>query len=74
MRDFSNYLVSKHFTSKKESHFYQLWVKRLYKFTGKSPGSNVEKQEIDYYINKITKSKKNGKSSIPRGNAPLLVF
>jgi hypothetical protein len=58
MRDFSNYLVSKHFTSKKESHFYQLWVKRLYEFTGKSPGSNVEKQDIDNYINNITKFKK----------------
>jgi hypothetical protein len=35
-----------------------LWVKRLYEFTGNSPGSNVEKQDIDYYINNITKSKK----------------
>jgi hypothetical protein len=75
MRDFSNYLVSKHFTSKKESHIYQLWVKRLYEFTGKSPGSNVKKQDINYYINNITKFK-NGMASQagPRGNAPLFGF
>jgi hypothetical protein len=38
MLEFSNYLVSKHFTSKKESHFYRLWVKNLYAFIGNHPG------------------------------------
>ena len=58
MQEFSNYLVSKHFTSRKESHFYVLWVKNLYHYTGKTAGSKVKKQDIDYYINYITKSKK----------------
>lgn len=57
MQDFNNYLVSRHFTSKKESHFYRLWVKNLYEFIGKNPGSKLENEDIDKYINYITKSK-----------------
>ncbi len=56
MHDFNNYLVSKHFTFKKESHFYALWVKKLYEFIGKAAGKTLEKQDIERYINKITKS------------------
>lgn len=57
MKEFSNYLVSKHLTSKKESHFYRSWVKNLYDFIGKNPGSKLENEDIDQYINYITKSK-----------------
>ena len=57
MKEFGNYLVSKQFTSKKESHFYQLWIKSLYQFIVKNPGKSVENEEIDCYINYISKSK-----------------
>lgn len=57
MKDFSNYLVSKQFTSKKESHFFQMWVKSLYQFIGKNTGKSVLNGEIDRYINYISKSK-----------------
>ncbi len=50
MYDFHNYLVSKHFTSKKESHFYAVWVKNLYEFSGKKPDSDVKQDEINFYI------------------------
>ena len=55
MQDFNNYLVSKHFTSKKESHFYGLWVQNLYEFIGKTPVKTLEKQDIERYISNITK-------------------
>jgi hypothetical protein len=58
MQEFRNYLVSINFTSKKESHFYELWVKKLYHYTGKTAESKLEKQDIDRYIKHITKSKK----------------
>ena len=54
----SNYLVSRHFTSKNQSHFYQLWVKNLYDFIGKNPGYDVENEDIDKYINSITKHRR----------------
>ena len=57
MHEFSNYLVSKNFTSRKESHFYLLWIKSLYEFVGKNPGTSVENKDIDNYINHITKFK-----------------
>lgn len=57
MQEFCNYLVSKHFTSKKESHFYRLWVKNLYEFIGKKPGTKIKNEDIDKYINNITKHK-----------------
>ena len=57
MQEFINYLVSKHFTSKKQNHFYQLWVKNLYDFIGKSPGSDIGNEDIDKYIKNITKHK-----------------
>ena len=55
MQEFSNYLVSKKFTSRKESHFYLLWIKNLYEFVGKDPGASIENKDIDNYINYITK-------------------
>jgi len=57
MQEFTNYLLSKQFVSKKQSYFYQLWVNNLYDFIGKNPGSDVENEDIDKYINNITKHK-----------------
>ncbi len=34
-----------------------MWVKNLYDYIGKSPGSNVKKEDIDQYISNITKHK-----------------
>lgn len=48
MCDFRNYLVIKHFTSKKESHFYAVWVENLYEFIGKKPDSDVKQDEINF--------------------------
>ena len=50
MYDFHNYLISKHFTSKKESHFYAVWVENLYEFIRKKPDSDVKQDEINFYI------------------------
>lgn len=47
MQKIRNFLVSKHFTFKKESRFYLLWVKNLYVFLGKNPGARLENQDID---------------------------
>ena len=57
MEDFINYLVSKGFTSKKEGHFYRLWIVNLYDFLGEQPGNRVNNDEIDRYISYISKSK-----------------
>ena len=57
MQEFRNYLVSRRFITKKQSHFYQLWVKNLYAFIGKSPDSDVKNEDIDKYIRNITKYK-----------------
>ena len=57
MKEFNNYLVSKHFTTKNESHFYKLWAKNLYDFIGQIPDSEVKNEEIDKYINYISRIK-----------------
>ena len=57
MQEFRNYLVSIRFVTKKQSHIYQLWVKNLYDFISKSPGSDVTNEDIDKYIKSITKHK-----------------
>ena len=57
MNDFINYLVSKGFTSKKEAHFYRLWIINLYDFIGEKLGNLVENDLIDRYISNISKSK-----------------
>jgi hypothetical protein len=41
VQEFRNYLVSKRFVSKKQSQYYQLWIKNLYDFIGKSPGADA---------------------------------
>jgi hypothetical protein len=35
-----------------------LWIKSLYEFVGKNPGTSIENKDIDNYIKYITKFKK----------------
>ncbi len=58
MKDFHNYLDSKRFATKKKNLFYVLWVKKMYVFIGKDPGSDINNDDMNRFINHLIKNNK----------------
>ena len=55
MEDFKSYLLSKHVPDAKKAGFYLYWVGLFYRHCNKLPGDKIESEDIDRYLNFLTK-------------------
>jgi hypothetical protein len=55
MKEFKNYLLSRHVINDKKAGFYLYWVTRFYNYCGKHPGNEIAKGDIERYLKSLSK-------------------
>jgi len=55
MEQFKSYLISSKLTDEKKAAFYISWITRFYKSCNKSPEDPVTQEEIDRFLNQLSK-------------------
>ena len=55
MEDFKYYLLSKHISDENKTGFYLYWVKLFYRHCNKLLGDKIESEDIDRYLDFLTK-------------------